>query len=201
MGTPYHNHPYRMDNKVYRILFPQAPIVRTQNHTNYDFTQCPQGTNAVVAVISYTGYDMEDAMIMNKGAYERGFAHGCVYKSYIRELNDQSAGNSTQKSRFRMLNSKKRAQASVDLNAHGLEADGLPYIGKKMQQGDAEMCVYDNTLDKPKFTKFKDNESARIENVRLMSDEKNSLNNVNSGFTIRYPRNPVIGDKFSSRHG
>jgi len=86
----------------------------------------------VVAVISYTGYDMEDAMIMNKGAYERGFGHGCVYKSYIRELNDQSAGNSTQKSRFRMLNSKKRAQESVDLNAHGLEADGLPYIGKHL---------------------------------------------------------------------
>lgn len=88
MGTPYHNHPYRMDNKVYRILFPQAPLVRTENHTNYDFGLCPQGTNAVVAVISYTGYDMEDAMIMNKGAYERGFGHGCVYKSYVRELND-----------------------------------------------------------------------------------------------------------------
>ena len=46
--------------------------------------------NAVVAVISYTGYDMEDAMILNKGAYERGFGHGCVYKSYIRELNEGS---------------------------------------------------------------------------------------------------------------
>jgi DNA-directed RNA polymerase I subunit RPA2 len=36
---------------------------------------------------------MEDAMIINKGAYERGFAHGCVYKSYIHELNDQQSGN------------------------------------------------------------------------------------------------------------
>lgn len=63
------------------------------------------------------------------------------------------------------------------------------------------MCVYDKTLDKVKFTNFKDNESARIENIRLMSDEKNSTNNVNIGYTIRYARNPVIGDKFSSRHG
>lgn len=71
---------------------------------------------------------MEDAMIMNKGSYERGFGHGCVYKSYIHELNDQG-GSTTQKSRFRMFNSKKPEllkQAGVDLAASGLECDGLP---------------------------------------------------------------------------
>lgn len=109
MGTAYHNHPYRMDNKIYRLLFPQAPLVRTENHTKYDFGLCPQGTNAVVAVISYTGYDMEDAMIMNKGAYERGFGHGAVYKSYLKELNE-GAG----KSRYKLFNQKK-TEAKVDL--------------------------------------------------------------------------------------
>jgi DNA-directed RNA polymerase I subunit RPA2 len=45
-----------------------------------------------VAVISYTGYDMEDAMILNKSSYERGFAHGVVYKNYSYDLNE--SGNS-----------------------------------------------------------------------------------------------------------
>ncbi len=104
MGTPYHNHPYRMDNKIYRLLFPQAPLVRTTKHLDYDFNLCPSGTNAVVAVISYTGYDMEDAMIINKGAYDRGFGHGCVYKSYIRDLNPDVASGNAHKSKYRMLN-------------------------------------------------------------------------------------------------
>lgn len=131
MGTPYHNHPYRMDNKVYRLLFPQAPLVRTENHNKYDFGLCPSGTNAVVAVISYTGYDMEDAMIINKGAYDRGFGHGCVYKSYLRELNTDS-GTTQQKSKYRLLNASKDR---VDLEKVGLDTDGLPHVGQKLEQG------------------------------------------------------------------
>lgn len=106
MGTPYHNHPFRMDNKVYRLLFPQEPLVQTEKYGEYDFRQYPSGTNCVVAVISYTGYDMEDAMIINKSAYERGIGHGAVYKSYIREMNEVPQGGSagSAKSRYRMMN-------------------------------------------------------------------------------------------------
>lgn len=113
--------------------------MRTENHSKYDFGLCPQGINAVVAVISYTGYDMEDAMILNKGAYERGFGHGCVYKSYIRELNDAGAGASAAaKSRFRMFHPAKpemQEQAGVDLKECGLDPDGLPSVGSTLNQG------------------------------------------------------------------
>ena len=53
---------------------------------NIIYKQCagiddyPMGTNAIVAVISYTGYDMEDAMIINKMSFERGFCAGMIYK-------------------------------------------------------------------------------------------------------------------------
>ena len=42
---------------------------------------------------------------------------------------------------------------------------------------------------------------ARVENVRLLGDDRDSISNTKIGYTIRYSRNPVIGDKFSSRHG
>ena len=53
-------------------------------YVDYGLDEYPQGTNAVVAVISYTGYDMEDAMILNKASFERGFGHGAVYKTVSR---------------------------------------------------------------------------------------------------------------------
>ena len=135
MGTPYHSHPYRMDNKIYRLLFPQAPLVRTTKHLEYDFNLCPSGTNAVVAVISYTGYDMEDAMIINKGAYERGFGHGCVYKSYIRDLNPDVASGNAHKSKYRMLNPSGKDAGRTPMADYKLDPDGLPPIGRKLEQG------------------------------------------------------------------
>ena len=93
MGTPCHDLQFRPDNKLYRFGFsrssgrmllsrlhaPQRPICRTQQYEAYHLDEYPSGTNAVVAVISHTGYDMEDAMILNKASVDRGFAHGCVY--------------------------------------------------------------------------------------------------------------------------
>ena len=101
-----------------------------------------------------------------------------------------------------MINTNKhREDSKIDLEEKGLDQDGLPYISKKLEHGSAELCTYDTVLGKPKYTSFKDNESARIESVRVMGDEKGLPSNVSIGYTIRYQRNPVIGDKFSSRHG
>ncbi len=81
MGTSVLNWDYRFDNKMYRILHSQKPLVRTKLYDNYKFSDYNSGTNAVVAVLSYTGYDIEDAMVINKSSYEMGFGHGVVYKT------------------------------------------------------------------------------------------------------------------------
>lgn len=94
MGTPCHSINNRADNKLYRINFPQSPIVKTKMYDHFKFDDYPIGTNAIVAVVSYTGYDMEDAMVLNKGSYERGFGHGMIYSTEIVELNDKSFGSS-----------------------------------------------------------------------------------------------------------
>lgn len=54
MGTPLHAFGHRSDNKLYRIQTPQSPVVRPVMYDKYDMDNYPLGTNAIVAVISYT---------------------------------------------------------------------------------------------------------------------------------------------------
>lgn len=63
MGFPLHSYQDRSDNKLYRLQTPQSPLVRPLMYDHYNIDNYPIGTNAIVAVISYTGYDMEDAMV------------------------------------------------------------------------------------------------------------------------------------------
>lgn len=72
-----------------------------------------QGTNAVVAVISYTGYDMEDAMIINKASYDRGFGAADVYKTKIVSLMDDHRGK---KRSLRFSNVRTTAVAQKKLH-------------------------------------------------------------------------------------
>eukprot|EP00742_Colponemidia_sp_Colp-10_P010597 GILJ01011653.1.p1 GENE.GILJ01011653.1~~GILJ01011653.1.p1 ORF type:complete len:1142 (+),score=150.84 GILJ01011653.1:411-3428(+) len=195
MGTPYHNHPHRADNKVYRIQNPQAPLVRNQRHVEFGMDMYPTGCNAVVAVISYTGYDMEDAMIINKSAYERGFGHGSVYKVVVHDLNDEAGKG--EKNRFRFGN---KDLATSKVVSDRLDKDGLPYVGTRLTKGDPLLCVLDHTKGTSRLIGHKDAEPAVVEEVRLLGEDKpGDLQKVS--IKLRYNRNPVIGDKFSSRHG
>ena len=91
MGFPARSIAYRTDAKNYRILTPQRPMVHTVTHGLGGFDSHPTGTNAIVAVLSYSGYDMEDACLINKSSLERGIFNGTVYQTedidLLEELN------------------------------------------------------------------------------------------------------------------
>lgn len=55
MGVPYHANNHRPDTKTYRLQTPQKPIARTGTYGDYMVDDYPLGTNAVVAVLAYTG--------------------------------------------------------------------------------------------------------------------------------------------------
>lgn len=208
MGTAAHSlTPHKTDNKMYRLLSPQAPICRTRRHVNYQMDEFPQGTNAVVAVISYTGFDMEDAMILNKSSYERGFGHASILKTHkinLHTLPGQSGGGRgrVSKTSLRFSNRGLKAGSGASPICPSLDADGLPQIGAWIKPGDPLYCIVDEDTGKVTTGKHKDTEMACVETIRAVGPlgmNKEPLSEVS--LTLRFPRNPIIGDKFSSRHG
>jgi DNA-directed RNA polymerase I subunit RPA2 len=196
MGTPIHAYPHRKDNKLFRLQTPQAPIVCTRTNEAYSVNEYPTGTNAVVAVISYTGYDMEDAMIVNKSAFERGFAHAQTYKTEVIELVEKTSRKGQQKKKFFNNWSEKEKQV---VNKY-LDEDGLPSAGQKLNQNDPFYSYYDSVTNEHKVVRYKSMEECIVDNVKVIADDSSNLPQI-ANITLRYDRNPVIGDKFSSRHG
>ncbi|XP_064213291.1 DNA-directed RNA polymerase I subunit RPA2 [Tribolium castaneum] len=185
MGTPCHNWRSQSETKLYRLQTPATPLFRPVHYDNINLDDFAMGTNAIVAVISYTGYDMEDAMIINKAADERGFAHGSIYKTEFVTLEHESS--------YFCRNPEKPELAEF------LDTDGLPIIGRRMKDGDPLYCYYSVDESVYKVTKFSGKEECFVDMVKLCASFETT--NRTACFTFRVPRNPNVGDKFASRAG
>ncbi|KAK0089132.1 hypothetical protein PV325_008989 [Microctonus aethiopoides] len=186
MGTPCHTWQLQSETKLYRLQTPATPLFRPVHHDNINLDDFAMGTNAIIAVISYTGYDMEDAMIINKSAHERGFAHGMIYKSEFIDLPDS-------KSYFMRNPDNSKLIEKLD-------ADGLPFIGSILTTDDPYYCMYDAEKGIYKTGKYKGKEDVYVDNVRLCGTLQSHIPR-RACITFRISRNPSVGDKFASRAG
>lgn len=222
MGTSTLAMQNRVDNKMYQVYFPQKPLISSSTNQKLGFEDFSGGINSVVAVLSYTGYDIEDAMIINKSAYERGFMHGAIYKSFgLTPANNQDKNQKNSllnqvdsyKTNFDKISKERKInpnsfKSSYDINdliakkapKRNCDIEGMPKLGDKLTNGSVKMQYFDHSLGTEKSKYYKDNEASYIENVFLYSERENK-NNFNANIKLRYNRNPVVGDKFSSRHG
>ncbi|GLJ25400.1 hypothetical protein SUGI_0486220 [Cryptomeria japonica] len=193
MGFPSQSIQFRSDNKLYRLQTPQTPIARTIGYKKYDIDEFPTGTNAIVAVLAYTGYDMEDAMILNKSSVERGMCHGQIYQTETIDLTE----NRERHDRILKLFARSNKDASL---SRFIDTDGLPYIGQILQSGDPYCTVLNTVTAQSRTYKLKGSETAVVDYVAAVGTKpKDPLQKVK--IRVRRGRNPIIGDKFSSRHG
>ena len=92
MGHTGYNQNLRTDGVLYNLIYPQKPLVKTKTIEFIGYEKLPAGTNASVAVMSFSGYDIEDAIIMNKAAIDRGFGRSSVSTKYATSLKKYANG-------------------------------------------------------------------------------------------------------------
>ncbi|XP_048792652.1 DNA-directed RNA polymerase I subunit RPA2 [Lagopus muta] len=193
MGFPVYNYRDRSDNKLYLLHTPQSPLVRPRMYDYYGMDSYPVGTNSVVAVISYSGYDMEDAMIVNKSSWERGFAYGSVIKMESIDLSLKASRGGDN-----LVFGIRPGDPNIK---EKLDADGLPFVGSILQPGDP-FYSYMNLNTGETFTVYYQNKEVGIvDNIKLCSNDRGTGKFKKACITVRVPRNPTVGDKFASRHG
>ncbi|MEM0444858.1 MAG: DNA-directed RNA polymerase subunit B [Nitrososphaerota archaeon] len=92
LGVPLASLNLRSDSRLHLLVYPQKPLVTTRFMKRLSLTQRPIGQNMVVAVLTGYGYNMEDAVVLNKSAVERGLGFSISFRTYEVEAKQYMGG-------------------------------------------------------------------------------------------------------------
>ncbi len=208
LGLYASNYLVRMDVDLSILHNPQVPIVQTIMHELIDYAKHPSGQNVTVAVMSYKGYNMEDALIINKGSIERGMGRSTYFKPVVAEELRYAGGLTDDISIPEKDVKGYRSEHDYRL----LEEDGIIYPEAEIGEGDvvigktspprflsgAEEYSLAANVRRESSLAIPHGEQGKIDFVVVTeSEEGNKLVQAR----IRDERIPEIGDKFTSRHG
>jgi DNA-directed RNA polymerase III subunit RPC2 len=208
LGVIGYNQFNRVDTVLYLLAYSQTPLVRTKTIELVHYHELPAGHNASVAVMSYSGYDIEDAIVLNKSAVERGFGRSLIVKTINEEIKRYPNG-----AMDRILIPPNIGTNPFLKKFHSVDQDGISYVGSMVSTGDVVVNKETpiNKVDlisdphslpdeayKSSYCSFKGPNLTQINRIYLSSSQENP-------FIIKLvdleTRPPELGDKFSSRHG
>ena len=208
MGNIAFNQLARMDTLLLLLVYPQRPLLTTKTIEVVGYDQLGAGQNATVAVMSYSGYDIEDAIVMNKASLDRGFGRCIVVRRYA--TNIKRYANRTAD---RIV---APPQGAPSARHQLLDQDGIAGVGEMIRPGDVYVNKQSptNTRDPvsaaphqmpdsffrstPQTYKGPPGETAVVDRVLLTSNDEHQFV---VKCLVRHTRRPEVGDKFSSRHG
>lgn len=202
------NFNYRQDSRGHVQFYPQAPLVQTSSYKALNFDKRPAGQNFVVAVMSYYGYNMSDACVLNKNSIDRALGRSVFFKTYETEERRYPGG---QKDKLMTPTPNIVGYRDEELYKN-LDEDGIimPEVAIKPRD------VLIGKVSPPRFMEevatFGITEEKRRENsitakggdygiVDSVMISESLAGNKLVKVKLRSQKIPEVGDKFASRHG
>ena len=204
MGIYATNFDKRCDKTAYVLAYPSRPLVDTRLMNWLDLVKIPSGQQIYVAIMSHTGYNQEDSVLVNQGSIDRGMFSTTIYHTEKDE--DKNITNFVSRCKPDPTKTKGVKYGNYDkINTQG-------FVPKNTMLNDRDIImskvvhIKENRNDLTKSVKFEDqSKSIRTGGEEIYVDENYTGRN-GDGYNfakvrVRIHRKPVMGDKFSSRHG
>ena len=197
IGLPVTNIEHRVDTMSHILSYPEKPLIQS-HHTEYNhLNETPIGNNLIVAILTYTGFNQEDSVIMNRSAIERGLFRSFGYKMLVVEEKKKS----TLMMEKIELVPKEFQNKSFDYSK--LDENGIIRVGTYVGVGDVIVSKLQKITDKMNNDNWHDNSIIIKTGEEGVVDKVYMMNNVEGykiiKIRIRIYKIPEIGDKVASR--
>jgi DNA-directed RNA polymerase subunit B len=204
LGLYAANYLCRLDTDVSILQYPQKPLVRSFVYDTLN--TYPAGQNLTVAIMTYEGYNMEDALVLNKGSLDRGIGRSFYFRPYSAVEMNYAGGLMDEI----LIPDKDTSGYRLESSYQLLEDDGIIYPEAEVHEGE----VLIGKVSPPKFLSEAREISIRAKkesSVTLRQEEKGIIDTVfisadEEGNKIvqaktRDQRIPELGDKYATAHG
>ena len=204
MGMYVTNYDCRMDKTAYVLTYPMRPLVDTRIMNMINLNQIPSGEQVIVAIMTHSGYNQEDSILFNKGAIDRGLFLATIYHT---EKDEDKKIHGDEEIRCKPDPSKTKGLKFG--NYDKVNVDGVIPENSLVENRDIIISkvlpIKDARNDHMKVLKYED-QSRIFRTKEEAYIDKNYMERNGDGYNfckvrVRTVRKPVIGDKFSSRHG